>query len=72
MDLSQMGRVLVVLALVMAGVGLLLMVGGSLGLGRLPGDFDGRRGNVRVFAPIGTCLVLSILATLVLNLLSRH
>ncbi|HZQ28451.1 MAG TPA: DUF2905 domain-containing protein [Acidimicrobiales bacterium] len=72
MDLSQTGRVLVVSALVLAGVGVLFMVAGSLGLGRLPGDVDVRRGHVRVFAPLGTCLLLSILATVVLNLLSRH
>jgi hypothetical protein len=72
MDLSQVGRTLVVAALALAGVGLLFMLGGALGLGRLPGDIAWRRGNVRVYAPIATCVLLSIVATVVLNLLSRR
>jgi hypothetical protein len=71
-ELSSLGRVLVVLGLVAVGVGLLLVLGGGLGFGRLPGDLSFRRGNTRVYFPLGTCVALSLLATLVLALFSRR
>ena len=39
--------------------------------GRLPGDLSWGKGNVRVFVPCGTSLLLSVLLTLVLWLVSR-
>ena len=72
MDLSSAGRALLVVGVVVAAVGLLLVVAGAAGLGRLPGDVALRRGSVHVYVPIATCLVLSVLATIVLNLLFRR
>ena len=63
---------LVVAGVVIVGLGLLLVVGGGLGLGRLPGDIALRRGNTRIYIPLGTCLLLSVLATVVLALVSRR
>ena len=54
---------------------LLVVVGGALMLfGRfhLPGDFTFRSGNVTVFVPLATGIVLSIVATILLNLVFRH
>ena len=64
-----MGRVLVLVGLGIAGVGVLIMLG--LPLGRLPGDVVLRRGNFAVYVPISTCIVLSLLLTLLLTLLRR-
>ena len=72
MELSSLGRALLVVAAVVGVLGLVLLVAGSLGLGRLPGDISFGRGNVRFYAPIVTCLVLSVIATIVLNLISRR
>ena len=72
MDLSSLGRVLLVVALVVAAVGVVLLAAGALGLGRLPGDISLGEGNVRFYAPIVTCLVLSVLATIIVNLVSRR
>jgi hypothetical protein len=56
------------LGLVVLG-GLLWLFGGRLGwLGRLPGDI--RIGD-SIFVPITTCIVLSVVLTVVLNLLGR-
>lgn len=67
-----MGRVLILLAVVLGVVGALFVVGGRVGLGRLPGDFSWGRGNVRVYAPIATSIVLSLVLTVVLNLVMRR
>ena len=72
MELSSLGRVLVVVGVVIVGLGLLLVVGGGLGLGRLPGDIAIRRGNSRFYFPLATCLLLSLVATIVLTLLGRR
>ena len=59
----------------LAGVGLglvaagaLLWLAGRLGLGRLPGDIVVRRGTSTFAFPLVTSLLLSLLATLLLNL----
>ena len=64
-----MGRVLVLVGLGIAGIGVLIMLG--LPLGRLPGDVVLRRGNFAVYVPISTCIVLSLLLTLLLMFLRR-
>ena len=72
MDLQPLGRALILIALVLAAVGGLFLVGGRLGLGRLPGDFSWGRGNTRIYAPIATSIVISILLTIVLNVVLRR
>ena len=57
-----MGRMLVLIGLAIAGLGLLIMVG--VPLGRLPGDFAIRRGNFSFYFPLATSIVLSIILTL--------
>ena len=63
-----MGRVLIIAGLALVGVGLLVLLLGKMGLplGRLPGDIAFRGKNITVFAPLGTCLLLSLVLTLVL------
>ncbi len=72
MDLSEMGRWLAGLgvALVVAG-GVLWLLGGVPGLGRLPGDFQFQTGNVGCFAPLATMLLVSLVLTIILNILLR-
>ena len=64
-----MGKALVVVGVVIAAVGLLIMLG--LPLGRLPGDFAVRRGNVAFYFPLATSIVVSILLTLLFALFRR-
>ena len=64
-----MGRALVAIGLVIAGIGLLVMLG--VPLGRLPGDFSYRRGNFAFYFPLGTSILLSIILTLLFALFRR-
>ena len=43
----------------------------GVGLGRLPGDLELRRGNLRVYVPIVSSILVSLVLTLLLNLLLR-
>jgi len=74
--LREIGRLLLIVGVVLVGAGLLLSFGGRLPfrLGRLPGDiaYQGRHGSF--YFPIVTCIVLSIVLTLILwivNLIRR-
>lgn len=64
-----MGKLLIVVGLVIAAVGLLMVLGAPLG--RLPGDITIRRGNATFSFPIVTCIVVSVLLTLALSLFRR-
>jgi hypothetical protein len=68
----ELGRFLLVVGLVLVVVGGLAMAGIRLPFGRLPGDIaiTGDRGGL--YIPLGTMLVISIVLTLLFNLLSRR
>jgi len=63
-------RTLIVLGLVLAGVGLLLMIG--LPLGRLPGDLTLRRGNFTFYFPLASSIIASIILTLIMMFFGRR
>ena len=65
-----MGRLLVLIGLLIAGVGLLITFG--VPLGRLPGDFSYRRGNFSFYLPLATSILASIILTLLLMLFGRR
>jgi len=70
--LEGLGRLLIYFGGGLLLLGLLLVVIGKLpGLGRLPGDIVIQRENLTVYIPLGTMLLVSLVLTLVLNLLSR-
>ena len=64
-----MGRLLVLIGLTIAGLGLVIMLG--MPLGRLPGDFAVRRGNFSFYFPLATSIILSIILTLLFALFRR-
>ena len=71
-ELQPLGRLLIVVGLVIAGLGLLLALGDRIsGLGRLPGDIVVERGSFRLYIPLATSILLSLIVTGVLWLLRR-
>ena len=70
--LGSLGRLLLLagIGLVVLG-GLLLLLGRLPGLGELPGDFRWERGSTRIYVPLGTMLVVSIVLTILVNLILR-
>jgi hypothetical protein len=65
-----MGRLLIVVGLVITGMGLLITLG--FPLGRLPGDYTVRRGNVTFYFPLATSILISLVLTLVVMWMSRR
>jgi Protein of unknown function (DUF2905) len=68
---TAMARVLIVLGLVILAVGLLWPYLSQLGLGRLPGDIVIERENMRLYFPLATCLLISLLLSVVLWVVNR-
>jgi hypothetical protein len=66
-----MARFLIVLGLVILVVGLLWPYLSKLGLGRLPGDIVIERENTTFYFPLVTCLLLSVVLSLILWVASR-
>jgi hypothetical protein len=70
--MSGLGRSLIILGLVIVLVGIVVSLAGKLPwLGRLPGDIAIKRENFSFFFPLGTCLLLSALLSLVMWLFRR-
>lgn len=68
---SGVGRFLMVLGAAVFLIGALLASGVRIPLGRLPGDIVIRREGGSFYFPIVTCLVLSLILSLVSWLLRR-
>jgi hypothetical protein len=66
-----MARFLIVLGLVIVVIGLLWPYLSQIGLGRLPGDIVIERKNMTFYFPLMTCLLLSVLFSLVFWVVNR-
>ena len=66
---ADAGRLLLVAGVVLVVVGGALMLFGKF---QLPGDFTFRSGNVTVYIPIATSIILSVVLTLVLGFVFRQ
>jgi hypothetical protein len=69
---SQLGRALIVFGVILAVVGVVLVAAAKLGLGRLPGDIVIERKNLEVYFPVVTSIIVSVVLTLLANLLLRR
>jgi hypothetical protein len=71
--MTDLGKILLGVGLLVALIGMLLLIASRTGLplGRLPGDFAFRGKNVFVFIPLGTCLLLSVILSVLFYILSR-
>lgn len=70
--MNDLGKFMVVAGVMLAVAGAILWSGfGRNWLGRLPGDIHYHRGNFSFYFPIVTCVVLSVLLSLILRIFRR-
>ncbi len=71
--MNELGKALVGLGLLLAGIGAVLMLAGRFGLplGRLPGDMAYRGKSVSFYFPLGTCIVISVVLSVLFYLFSH-
>jgi hypothetical protein len=65
--MSDLSRFLIITGLVLLGIGLVLWLGPKIPwLGKLPGDITYKRDNFTFYFPLGTCILLSVILSLIL------
>jgi Protein of unknown function (DUF2905) len=70
--MMPLGKSLVLVGIVIVLLGLLLWAFSSMPyVGRLPGDIYIRRGNFTFYFPLTTCILISIIATILFSLMRR-
>ncbi len=70
--MQDMGKTLFVLGIILALVGLMFWTGFGKGwLGRLPGDIQYTKGNFSFYFPLMTCVLLSVIFTVILWLFRK-
>ena len=67
--MADVGRLLLVFGVLLLAIGGAIMLFGRF---HLPGDFTFKTGNVTVYIPLATSIILSVVATIVLNLVFRQ
>ncbi|MCX7726112.1 MAG: DUF2905 domain-containing protein [Chitinispirillaceae bacterium] len=68
----ETGKFLFVAGVVLIILGIIFMVGDKIPLGRLPGDLHFGSGRFKVYIPLATSILLSIILTLLLNFFSKR
>ncbi len=63
-----MQKFLIIIGIILLIIGLLYPYIKKLGLGQLPGDILFKTGNSTFFFPVMTCLIISIILTIIFNL----
>jgi hypothetical protein len=66
-----MSRFLIILGIILVSAGVLWPWLSRIGIGRLPGDFVIERENFRLYLPIATSILASIIVSLILRWLGR-
>ena len=67
--MNEIGRLLLVLGIILVVVGVVFIFADKIPfVGRLPGDILVKKKNFSFYFPLATCILLSILLTLILNL----
>ena len=64
----NMQKILIIIGIILLIIGLLYPYIKKLGLGQLPGDILFKTGNSTFFFPVMTCLIISIVLTIIFNL----
>lgn len=73
MDASMLGKGLVCLGLLIILLGMVIMAAAKISwLGKLPGDLAFQIGGMRIFAPLATCLLISLILTVLINILTAR
>jgi hypothetical protein len=70
----MLGKLLIAIGVILVAIGVLVLyVPGAIGwIGRLPGDIDISRNGTRIFVPITSMIIISIVLTIIVNLFFRR
>lgn len=67
------GKILIIIGVIFILAGLFFLAGGKpTFLGHLPGDIHFSKGNTEFFFPIVSCILVSVIGTIILNIFFRR
>jgi len=71
--MSLMGKFLVIMGIIIVAIGFVFLWGPKIPfLGKLPGDIYIHRGNFSFYFPLTTCILISVILTLIFTFLIRR
>jgi hypothetical protein len=72
LETGDMGKILIIIGIFFIVFGLIFTFGSKIPfLGHLPGDFSWQKGNVNIFFPLVSSIFISLILTVILNLVFR-
>ena len=71
MMMNNAGKYIIAAGVLLVVVGLVVVIGGRFGLGQLPGDVSMRRGNTSFHFPVVSSIIVSVVLTILLNIVLR-
>lgn len=71
MNWVDTGRFLIIAGTVIVVIGFIFMISDKLPIGRLPGDLQLGSGRFKIYIPVATSILLSLVLTIILNFFSR-
>ena len=70
--MAGLGKSLIILGIIIIAIGIFITFAGKIPwLGRLPGDIHIKRDNFTFYFPLATCILLSVLISLILWLIKK-
>jgi hypothetical protein len=72
MNWIEVGRFLIIAGTVIIAIGVVFVISDKLPIGHLPGDIQFGNSRFKVYIPIATSILISVLLTIILNFFSRR
>jgi hypothetical protein len=72
MNWIEVGRFLIIAGAIILALGILFVMTDKIPLGRLPGDIRFGTERFRIYIPLATCLLISLMVTLIVNFFSKR
>ncbi|MCB9771200.1 MAG: DUF2905 domain-containing protein [Candidatus Omnitrophica bacterium] len=71
--MSDLGKTLIIIGAFILFIGVVVMFVGKIpGVGKLPGDFLIKKDNFTFYFPLSTCILLSVVLSLILYLFNKR
>ena len=68
---NYFGKLLIIIGIILVIVGGIFLLGQKMGIGKLPGDIYIQKGNFTFFFPVVTCIIISLILTLIAKIFRR-
>lgn len=71
MNIEPFGKALIGIGILLVVVGVLMLIGGKMGIGKLPGDIYIEKGKFSFYFPLATCIIISIVLSIIFSLMKK-